>query len=73
MTVQTDNTTLRQLTTDELLMVSGGNRMEACHARYLAPAARWEDNKTFAENIQTMVHYIQAYVTCVREGDFDIP
>jgi hypothetical protein len=69
----TENTMIRKLTTDELLMVSGGSRMEACHARYLAPAVKWEYNKSFAQNLQNFANYALAYLGCVKEGDHGIP
>ncbi len=68
-----ENTVIRELTTDEILTVAGGQRMEACHARYLAPAQKYEPHKSFAENFVITVNYARAYYVCLQEGDRGIP
>jgi hypothetical protein len=68
-----ENTVIRELTADELLTVAGGQRVEACHARYLAHVAKYEHNKSFAENFVINVNYARAYYVCLQEGDRGIP
>lgn len=66
MTAQLENTTLRELTADELFMVSGGDRMERCAMRYLWPAERYDRNATFAQNVMYLAIAIQDYMNCVK-------
>jgi hypothetical protein len=60
-----NSTMIRELSTSETLTVSGGDRMETCAARYLAPIAQLDKDATWNQHVKFAVAAIREYVQCV--------
>jgi hypothetical protein len=71
----TGNTMTRELTSDELLMVAGGDKMESAHSRYEARAAvcagRFLDHGSLGscDNWGQLAWSLVQYVKCATGND----
>jgi hypothetical protein len=65
----TENTMIRELTDDELLMISGGQRVsvEACRNN-VQPLITWDSRATFAQNVWGIAVGVQMFLRCINGG-----